>query len=73
MEGFPSQHQPEFQPVGGEPGRGSGTQMKVHQTWFMFADIIRLRRGDEEATADRFAFEQQQWVTSKRYQEALTP
>ena len=36
-------------PAGGDRGEGSGTQTPVHQTWFMLADIIRLRRGDMEA------------------------
>ena len=37
----------------------------------MLADIIRLRRGDMEATAERVAFEQQEWAISRHYQEAL--
>ena len=58
-------------PAGGDRGEGSGTQTPVHQTWFMLADIIRLRRGDMEATAERVAFEQQEWANSRHYQEAL--
>ena len=50
-------------PAGGDRGAGSGTQTPVHQSLFMLADIIRLRRGDMETTAGTVAFGQQNGQT----------
>ena len=37
----------------------------------MLADVIRLRRGDMETTAETVAFEQQEWANSRQHQETL--
>ena len=56
---------------GSTPAMGSSTQTPIHQTWFMLGDIIRLRQGDEEASRERYYFEQQESNAARQRSEML--
>ena len=43
----------------GMPASGSGTQVPA-QVWRMLAEVVHLHLGDEEASLERFAYEQQE-------------
>ena len=46
-------------PRAGMPATGSGTQAPA-QVWRMLAEVVHLHLGDEEASRERFVYEQQE-------------
>ena len=46
-------------PRAGMPPSASGTQAPA-QVWRMFAEVVHLHLGDEEASRERFVYEQQE-------------
>ena len=51
------------------PAAGSGTQAPAYQTWRLLAEVVHLHLGDEEASRERFVYEQKEASNACRQQE----
>ena len=56
-------------PKAGMPSSGSGTQAPTYQTWRMLAEVVHLHLGDEEASRERYMYEQQETIHAAHLQE----
>ena len=55
-------------PEAGVPSSGSGTQVPA-QVWRILAEVAHLHLGDEEASRERFVYEQQEEFSAAHQQE----